>query len=196
VYLGLVLVGATPQVSAQQVQGPKQINERPFRDFAETLSDKIDQKQVDASAPFSITLEAFLTKDGLIDRNRTTVSKSSGDQKMIDVAKDGIAALGDSGYFRYIQSFGVERFWITAEQDRDIFKTVLRAEVRSKEKAMTIVSGLNAYVQIAKQSDLADDEKFLLSAISVKSEQSSFVINIVGKADDFHNLVLRRLVKN
>src|SRR4051794_23574404 len=75
-----------------------QVNDRPLRDFGESVRARIDQKQLDVTKPFSVEISAVIKEDGRLDRNASKFTAESGDPKMVEVAKQAILAMGESGY--------------------------------------------------------------------------------------------------
>ena len=77
-----------------------------MRDLGKTVAEKVDNKEVDLSQNFTVIAEATLTPDGKMDTSierKTKKPKSQfikwdGDPRMIEVVKQSIEAIGDSGW--------------------------------------------------------------------------------------------------
>jgi len=139
VYLGVVLVCATTQVLAQQAESIE-INKRPLIDFAESLNDRIQSKQIDPTGTFSVTVQGPLTPNGRLDVSRSKVVQSSGDAKLVDIGKSGIAAISDSGWFVYLRDLGATELTITVAQDDKNFTARIEFEQKTPERANTFAS--------------------------------------------------------
>lgn len=95
------------------------INKRPLVEFADVVATKWAAKEVDLEQEFSVVLNGVLAVDGTLDlkNSKFDVAKQKGDQKMIDVGKAALEALGKSGYLTYLKNLNVDKFVATLVQD-------------------------------------------------------------------------------
>lgn len=194
VYLGLLLAGATPQVLAQaKPVAEVSINKKPLVDFADDVARKSNSKEVDLNEPFSIEYEAFFDNKGRLDLKRSRIVRSDGDPKLVEVARRGIEAVGDSGWFQYVRDLGVEKVTIIASQDNENVSLSIQSEAKTKERARTIVAGLNTMVRIGAEQAKNSNDRLLLQNTKATSNESIFTISLVVPYPKFQEMILSRV---
>ncbi len=173
-----------------------EINKKPLVDFADTVVVKWAANEIDLNQDFTVVLNGVLTKDGKLDREKSVfdTKKQKGDQKMIDIAKSAIEAVGDSGFLTYLQSLGVEKITMTLVQGEDEITAAIVSSQKSPERAKTISSGMNNYISIGKMlvKD-PSDERTLLEGASVTAEGANFVLNFKMPKAVAHEIITRKL---
>lgn len=174
-----VMLAAFP-VFAQQTGTAKavQINKEPLLEFASLVKYRVAGKDVDLSQPFRVILEGVLDKDGKLDRQNSRFVLSEGDEQTAELAKMGIEAFSDSGWFAYARNLGAERVRITLAQDQTNFNAVLESEFLNADRAKTAASGLNMLIALSKSQITGQDEKTLLNGLSAPTVNGkNFVLN-------------------
>lgn len=173
------------------------INKKPLADFADDVVTKWDSKEVDLNQPFVVVLNGVLTKDGKLDaeKSKFDVSKQKGDQKMIDVAKAAIQAVGDSGFLTYLRSLEVEKVTITLIQDDKQLTAVISSSQKTSERANAISSGIGGYIALGKfkYSDPNTDERKLLDGAKTTADGKNFVLNFAIPKPVAQEMITRRL---
>ncbi len=175
------------------------INKRPLQDFAQYIKTQVDAKEVDLNAEFSIELESILSKDGHFDIKQAKSIKSDSDKQIVEVAKNAIEAVGDSGWLGYLRNLGIEKIKVSLSQDKQDFRAIISSEQPNQNKANTISSSFRALISLAllmdKTSDkkLGADEKLLLSNSKVTSEGNNFILKIEIPKVSFQEMVSRKL---
>jgi hypothetical protein len=175
-----------------------EINKRPLTDFADDVATKWAAKEIDLNQPFIVVMNAALTKDGKLDPKLTKydVSKQKGDQKMIDVAKAALEAIGDSGYLTYLKSVGIERVNVTLAQDDKQIIAVISAPQSSPERANTIGTAFNNYISLGKIAvKNPSDERVLLDSAKAGSNGKDFVLNFTMPKPVAHEMITRKLTE-
>jgi hypothetical protein len=173
-----------------------EINRKPLTDFADQVAVQVEAKEVDLNQPFMIVLNGVLTKDGKLDRklSKFDVSKQKGDEKMINVAKAAIEAVGDSGFLTYLKSLDVEKVTLTLVQDDEKINAVISSTQASPERAKVIASGLNSYISVGKIAvKNPSDERTLLDGARVVDEGKNFVLNFTIPKPVAHEMITRKL---
>jgi len=159
------------------------INKKPFEDLGDSLIDKISKKEIDLNKPFSVVLEGTLNADGKFDDKKSRFGKSEGDQQMIDVAKDTLQAVGDSGILRYLKNSGIDKVTIKLIQDDKQIYAIIVSDQKTPEKAGTTASGFNTLLSGVKMLDqngfkkLDENSKTLINNSKITSEGKNFVLN-------------------
>jgi hypothetical protein len=175
------------------------INKRPLRDFARFVNEKVIAKEVDLNEEFLVELEGVLRKDGHFDIKQTKFTKSEGDKKIVDIAKNAIEAISDSGWLGYLSNIGVEKIKVSLSQDKQTFRTIIDGEQPTAEKARIISSAFNTLLKFAVMLDkdnskkLGTDEKFLLSNTKAASEGNNFILKIEIPKVTFQEMIDRKL---
>lgn len=166
-------------MSSDQVNAVE-INKRPLVEFADNVAVKWSAKEVDISQDFTVVLNGALAADGSLDpkNSRFDVAKQKGDQKMIDIGKAALEALGKSGYLNYLKSLNVDKFTALLSQDEKNVKVTITSAQKSEAMANMITSGLNAYINFGKiKVENPSDERTLLNGAKVTAEGKNFVLN-------------------
>lgn len=204
----LLLCGLLSMLAAFPVFGQEKesteivINKRPLRDLGQKVSDAINGKKVDLSAPFSIQLRFTLTAEGKLDATKTKIIRSEGDRQMIDLARDGVMAFSDSGYLQYLKSVGGKDIDLFVSQDDSAFKTVVGFEVESVNRARSIAALLmvaTKYYQDKKSAPGADeddkDDLAIINNLTIEADGKKVAIKHAMPKADFLNLVQKSILK-
>lgn len=195
--LSCLLVLATLSIFGQndKEEFNQRFNKKPLQDFAANLNAKLDKGEVDLDKPFSVTLEGYLTKEGRFDVKRSKFTKSEGDEKMVQVAKEAIGAVGDTGLFSYLVALGVEKFKVVFFQNDTNVSAVITCEQISVERARVISSGLSGLFAIAKFNIQDETGKTLLNNVKTKVEDRNCLINFTLPKSEAHRLLKNELQK-
>ncbi len=188
----------TPNSAESQAEFNKTFNKKPLQDFADGVIAKIDspkpEEKVDLKQSFKVVLDGTLTEDGKFDAKKTKfVGKPEGNEQMVKVAKDAIAAIGDSNLFIYLRNLGVEKVSITLVQDDKQISAIIRSDQPNEQRARTISSGFNGLIAATKLTVKEEDVKMLLNASKVTAEGKSFILNFALPKEEAHKLIEQKL---
>jgi hypothetical protein len=187
-----------------------EINKEPMKKFASDVKVKFEKKEIDLSQNFTVVAEGVLAKDGKLDTSidrktkqpKTRILKSEGNEQMVEVAKQAIAAVGDSGWLGYLRTQGIEKFNFTVVQDNDNLQVIITSDLPTPERANTVSSGIGGIISGALLLDkngfkkLGEDEKVLLSKASVTvnpQNTKQFVLNFVIPKATAQEMITRKL---
>jgi hypothetical protein len=170
-----------------------EINKRPIEDLRDLVKAKLDANQVDLTAPFSITVDGVLGKNGKFDPNQTKVFPPTGDPQMGEVARRAIEAFNDSGYLQYLSELSDKRLVVKLQQDKSNIIVEVRSEVENETKARRIASGLNASVVAGLVFKKGKDEAKLLEQAKITSQGKVFMINFLIPQAVAQEMILRKL---
>ena len=171
------------------------INKKPLQDFANTVVDKVGNKEIDLSKAFSVVMVGTITDDGKFDQKKSAYLKSSGDQAMIDVAKSAIEAIGDSGILTYLKRLDVNQIkFELVQNDKEIY-AIITSTQKSENDAKKVSSGLNGYLTIGKMTVKEEDTLALLNAAKVESKDKTFLLNFNIEKVIAQQLIKRQLEK-
>lgn len=173
----------------------KIINKKPLQDFGETVLDKVAAKTVDLNKPFMVVMQGTITKEGKFDPNKSGYTKQDGDPEMINVAKDAIEAIGDSGILTYLSSLEVENVSFTLVQDDKQIYAIITSDQKTENQAKKISSGLNFFISTGKMTVKEEDTLALLNASKVESQGKNFVLNFKLDKPIAQELIKRQLEK-
>ncbi|MGB7068595.1 MAG: hypothetical protein WBD22_03815 [Pyrinomonadaceae bacterium] len=164
-----------------------ELNKRPFVDLGIFVNDLLDKKEVDLSTEFMINAQGKLKKDGKLDpKSFRYVQAASSDAKMIEVVKESIEAINDSGYLQYLKDISGKDFNLVLQQDDSNITAVVQSEMESETRAKSIKSGLELLIGLAKSrksgagADQNDkDDLLLLENAKIESDGKKVVIKFL-----------------
>lgn len=198
---GIVFGLAAFPIFAQETNDGK-INRQPLREFGEYIKNKVESGEVDFDKPFKVVLEGVLTKDGKFDREKSKFTLAEGDEAMVNVAKNAIEAVGDSGVFTYLRNMGAEQIKLTVAQDGETFSATAESEQKDENRANTMASGLNVMIQALKLLErekiqkLDENAKILINGfLSPKADGKNVILNFALPKQTFKEMILRELKK-
>jgi hypothetical protein len=171
--------------NAQNVQ----VNDKPLRDFGENVRSRIEQKQLDITKPFAVEMSAVITSDGKLDKNASKFTSQSGDAKMAEVAKQAIFAMGDSGYFGYLQQAGISQATLSVSQTEQTFTGSVRSS-KGRFEAAIVTSGINLALKAGLSQDMQPNEKLILENTRASHNGGDIDITCTLPAADFQRMIL------
>ena len=157
-------------------------NKTPLKDLAkDVLKMRRDEKNnFDLSKNFTIVMNAVLTEEGKFDPKKTTydTEKSTGDERMRNIAKRAMEKIGDSQIFYYLKGIGVDKINFVLEQNDNELRAVVTTVLPSKMRANTVSTLFSSYKDFAVQNIKADDKDLhvLLKGIEGNPVEKNFVI--------------------
>lgn len=174
------------------------LNKRPLKVKAqETLKD-VEAKKVKLDNPFKVTITGTLglAKDGktIVLKNPKPVidPNAKNDPAMQKLVQDWILAVGDAGWFGYLDKFKAKTVVITVEQnDTDLIASV-KADQPTPELANSQASGFRLLLQGAALA-VKDDEKTFLERANVTSEGKAFILNFSIPKPVVQEMIQRKL---
>lgn len=182
-----------------------QINKKPINDLAQYLLAKVERDKTDLSQPFKVVLEGTLIKKTgndfdivVLENNKSKwiglTTEESGDPKMVEIAKNAVLAISDSGFLGHFYNLEIKDLKITFYQNADKFVVNLESEMETIERARTVASGLSALSQIAKMTVKSEDEKFLLNGFQTPStKEKVLLLNFELPKNTVHEIINRNL---
>ncbi len=196
---GLILTLAALPVFGQEKPAENEINRQPLRDFSKIVEEKFDRKEVDLEKSFLVQIDGVLTKDGKLDGAKSRFIRTEGDAQTVQITKQAIEAVSDSGWFMYLRNQGIEKINLTVAQDDTQFSVNILFELPTPERAKTLSTGMAGMIQAALLLDkngsrkLGEDEKLLLSNMKISTENKTFTLNIAIPKPTFQEMIRRKL---
>lgn len=178
---------ADTQAAATNPDGSPIINKRPFVDLANSVNELLDKNQVRLDSAFIVNANGKLTKDNKLDpKSFRYVQAASNDEKIIDVVKESIEAINDSGYLQYLTGLSGKDFGLLIQQDDVNITGIVQSEMESETRARSIKSSLDFAIGLAKSAktganaDQNDkDDLVLLEGAKIEVEGKKVVIRFV-----------------
>ncbi|MFZ1701659.1 MAG: hypothetical protein WBO10_10465 [Pyrinomonadaceae bacterium] len=203
-----VKVEPTPAVDESQADKfGVYINKRPLRDQATETVDKIDANEVNIASNFKVSVIATIGigKDGktVVLKDPKPVDPAKGlknDPVMEKLVQDWILAVGDAGWFGYIERLDenkklkAKKVLVTVEQNDTDFFAVIRTEQPDENVARTLSSGLNALLGLAAPAVSGDEQVFLKAATST-SDGKALLLNIHLPKPQVQEMIQRKLAE-
>jgi hypothetical protein len=172
-----------------------EVNKKPFEDLGDSLNEKLAKQEVDLNQPFTVVLDGTITADGKLDPKKSRFVKSSGDEKMVNVAKETIEAVGNSGFLGYLKNYDVDRVNFTMIQDDKQVSIIIISDQKDANKANTTASGFNTLLSGLIFADdngikkLDERSKILIKNAKVTSNGKNFIFNFNIPKQDAQNLI-------
>jgi len=187
-----------PPIESEAVK-EVEINKKPFEELGDALIDKLAKKEVDLNKPFLVILDGTIAADGKLDSKKSKFIKFEGDEQMIEVAKQAIEAVGNSGFLGHLKNNGVDKVNFTIVQNDKEISVVILSDQKTPEKASTIASGFNALLSGLIFADkngfkkLDENSKTLVNNSKVTSDGKKFKLNFVLPKQEAQDLINRSL---
>jgi hypothetical protein len=149
-----------------KVKRPKTINKRPFVDLLAKYNELKNRGEIDLNHPVEMTIEADRNTDGTL--KNVVVTRKSGDPKLIDAAKDFVAALSASGALDFLE--GTEHLTLNLKLDDAAVSVSASTIVSSPEDARQMALGYNALLVGGALLKSGRDEATIMKNTSVSSK--------------------------
>lgn len=180
-----------------------ELNKRPFVDLGIFVNDLIDKKQVQLDSQFLINATGKLDEKGKLDaKSFRFIKAESTDPKMIEVVKEAIEALNESGYLQYLSLLNGKVLAFQIQQDDNKLTALIQTEFENELRPKTIQTLLNAYIDDKKknkekpEADQDDkDDLALLQKASVNAVGKKILISFEIPKADAQQMIQRKLAE-
>jgi hypothetical protein len=156
-----------------------QINKKPLKDFAARATDLKNQGKLDLSKPFKVVITAQLDENAKL-QNPTIVEKE-GDENVVNLFRDLIAALNDSGFLTYLSPISKDNpgstVRITVQQGENEVVASVESETTSPERAKSLASVLNNLLYFGAGSRAGKDEEVIMKNTNATPDGKKVVVN-------------------
>lgn len=156
-----------------KVKRPKTINKRPFVDLLVKYNDLKDRGELNLNETVEMTIEADRNEDGTL-RN-VTVTRQAGDEKLIQAAKDFIAALSASNALDFLE--GTDHLTMRLKLDSVAVTVSASTEVASDAEARQKALGFNALLAGGAFLKRGRDEGTIMGNTKVTASGKQITIN-------------------
>lgn len=191
----LLTLAAFPVFAQEKPMRENKFNQKPLQDLSEFVRRETAAGKLDLTRPFSLEFEGVLNNaNGRLDVQKSKFIKTDGDTVMVEIGKNFVEAVGDSGFLNHIKEFGVEKLNLTLVQDDRQISARVITELETPQKAASISSSLNAMVARAAQMKKdetrnLDEERILIGGLQASSDGKALIINLVYEKSVVQKLI-------
>jgi hypothetical protein len=168
-----------------------EINKAPFRDLAVYATELRDQKKLDLDKPFEVTIDTTLDKDGKLVN--AMVSRKSGDETLVELAKRLVAAMNDSGVLFYLKKLNEDKpgtkVSFTIKQEANEVVAIVESEASSADSANKLSRGFALLMIAGAKSREGHDEEILLKNTKVSADSNKVVFKLTMPRADAVEMV-------
>lgn len=166
--------------------------------FFDRVVAQIDAGSIDAGSAFRLEQTFRLSKNGFIDPDSKRVVSSSGDERLVNIAADGLDVIDRAGYFQYIREFAGSDIRVVVGQDDTNFSISMGSELETRTRARALRSALDAVVRLAlhrKEEDAAAGkpvnpfELRLLNSYASSADEKLWTINFRMPKSEFLTMI-------
>jgi hypothetical protein len=162
------------------------INTLPLKDWLARANALRDKGELDLSSAIEITIAASLNTDCKL--TNPNVIQKSGDSRLIEVAKDMVSAIGDSGMLSFLRdprkvtdptklSCDAMPLQLTIKLDQDEIAAKVESQADSPERAVQMAKGYNTLLTVGEFAKRGHDEEILYRNTKVTSEGKQILVN-------------------
>jgi hypothetical protein len=172
------------------------INTRPLKDWLARANAMKVRGELDLSQPVEIVIEAELSADGKL-LNPQVVQKS-GDPRLIEVAKDMVAAISDSGALIFLKDpkqpdLNVKQLRLTLGLDQANVTAKVESQLESEQRAKEVASGYNVMLGLAQWKKSGKDEAVIYKNTKVTADGKQVVVNFSLPRPDAEAMLKKQL---
>jgi hypothetical protein len=172
-----------------------EINKAPFKDLGKHANDLNDANKLDLNQSFEISIESSLDKDGKLVK--PTVANKSGDETLVDLGKELVSAMNDSGVLFYLKKInedkpGAKVVFTIKQNGKDVSATV-ETETSTPESANKLSREFGLMLILGAVSRKGHDEGILMKNTKVSAEGNKLTFKLAMQHDEVVDIVKRGL---
>jgi hypothetical protein len=168
-----------------------EINKAPFKALATYATDLRDHHKLDFDKSFEISIETTLDKDGKLVK--PTVTRKFGDETLIDLGKELVGAMNDSGVLVYLKKINEDKpgtkVTFTIKQDGTEVVATVESEVSSADSANKLSRGFGLMLLAGAASRKGHDEEILLKSTRVSADNNKIIFKLTMAHQDVVEIV-------
>ena len=166
--------------------------------FFDQVVAQIDAGSIDPGAEFRLEQTFRLSKNGFIDADSKRVVSSSGDERLVKIAGEGLDVIDRAGYFQYLRELAEADIRVVAGQDDTSFFFSIIPEMETNTRARAMKTALDAVVRLAihrKEEDAAAGkpvdpyELRVLQSYSSSADEKLFTISFRIPKSEFLKMI-------
>ncbi|HYW69565.1 MAG TPA: hypothetical protein VE961_00935 [Pyrinomonadaceae bacterium] len=157
-----------------------EINKAPFKALASYASDLRDAGKLDFNKSFEIAIETTLDKDGKLIK--PVVTRKSGDETLIDLGKELVSAMNDSGVLFYLKKItedkpGAKVTFTISQQGTDV-NAIVETELSSPDSARRLSNAFSLLLSTGAKTREGHDEEILLKNTKVTADGNKLAFKL------------------
>jgi hypothetical protein len=170
-----------------------EINKAPFRGLALYATDLRSKGKLDFDKAFEISIETTLDSKGKLVN--PTVVKKSGDETLVDLGKELVSAMNDSGVLFYLKKINDDKpgtkVVFTIKQDGADVTATVETEVSSPDSANKLSRGFATMLLFGALSRKGHDEEILMNNTKVSAEGDRLIFKFAMAHEEVVKIVQR-----
>lgn len=178
-----------------QLPDENQINKKALKDFATYANDLKNQGKLDFNKPFEVVIEAEMSAEGKLQNARLT--QKSGDENLINLFRQMIAALNDSGFLVYLRTISEKnpgaKVVITIKQGESQVVASVASETSSTAEADQLAKGVNAALAVGAFARAGKDEEVIMKNTSAAPDGKKIVVNFAMPRQSVVDMIKKQL---
>ena len=151
------------------------INKRPLKDWLAHANELKTKGELDLSGTVELRIVAQRDAKGKL-LNPQVIHKA-GDQKLIAVAKELVAAINDSNVLYFLEGSGEGQVLFIVKMDQSQVTASVESDVESAEKAQKMASGYGMMMVLGKAARKGKDEAIILQNTRISARGKQVVVN-------------------
>jgi hypothetical protein len=163
-----------------------EVNTRPLKDWLARANLLRQKGELDLTSRVDITIEANLTSQCRLQDAK--VLQKSGDARLLDVAKDMVSAIGDSGMLSFLRDPKKVQdpnelrcdeipLTLTVRLDQNEIAAIVESQADSPSRAAEMAKGYSGLLAIGQLLKRGRDEELLYKNTKVTAEGSQILVN-------------------
>lgn len=172
-----------------------QINKKALKDFAAYANNLKNQGKLDLDKPFEMVIEAELDEQGKL--KNAEVKKKEGDENLVELFRNMIAALNDSGLLIYLKPISKDnpgaKVKITVKQGEKEVLASVESEAASPESAQSLAKTLNNFLYLGAWSRAGKDEEVLMKNTNATPDGKKVVVNFSMPRQSVVDMIKKQL---
>ncbi len=188
----------TPEAANSNPVTAVEINKRPIKDLGAFINDLLAKKEIDLQSDFAVGARGKLTKDGKLDPKTFKYTQAqAADPKMIEVIRQSIEAINESGYLQYLSQLSGKDLTLLMQQDGANLTATVQSELENENRAKSIKSGLDFAISIAKMTKTDPNDKDdldLLKSATIESKGKQIIIKFAIPKPLAQDMIKRKLL--
>ena len=168
-----------------------EINKAPFKALAMYATDLRDHNKLDLNKSFEISIETTLDKNGKLAN--PTIARKSGDETLVDLGKELVSAMNDSGVLFYLKKINEDKpgtkVVFTIKQDGADVEATVESEASSPDSANKLSRGFGIMLLAGAASRKGHDEEILLKNTKVSADSNKIIFKLTMPHQDVVDIV-------
>ncbi len=150
------------------------INKKPLKDWLARANELKVKGQLDLNQTIEMVIEAQLDEDGTL--HDPVVIQKTGDPRLIEVAKDLVAALGDSKVLGFMKK-DARKLRITVKLDPNEVVAKVESEVGSAARAQELQDAYSKLLFFGQIARKGRDEEILYKNTKISTDGKQVIVN-------------------